>query len=212
MLYLSPQLVDSNEMPRTKNIQIHSGAVWKTRNSPKSDQIKTTISLAPAHIKKTGPIFDLAMALCFLKSSNQISFSNNGDIFIASTDGSTPPINISDGTSIDNKVSLPNSPAVATWSPDGTKIAFVSERDGGREIYVMNSDGSEQTRLMTGDGNSPAWSPDGSQIAFESRREGDNQIYLMNSSCHPSTSNPTYSTSSPTATTRPVIVYRRLQS
>jgi hypothetical protein len=36
---LSPQLVDSNEMPRKKNIQIHSGAVWKTRNSPKSDQL-----------------------------------------------------------------------------------------------------------------------------------------------------------------------------
>ena len=59
-------------------------------NSPKSDQIKTTISLAPAHIKKTGPIFDLAMALCFLKSSNQISFSNKARIFIGelSLDGS----------------------------------------------------------------------------------------------------------------------------
>jgi magnesium chelatase family protein len=50
--------------------------------SPKKDQIKTTISLAPAHIKKVGPIFDLAMALCFLKSSKQISFSNKERVFI----------------------------------------------------------------------------------------------------------------------------------
>jgi magnesium chelatase family protein len=50
--------------------------------SPKKDQIKTTISLAPAHVKKVGPIFDLAMALCFLKASQQISFSNKDRIFI----------------------------------------------------------------------------------------------------------------------------------
>lgn len=51
-------------------------------DSPKNDQIKTTISLAPADIKKTGPIFDLAMALCFLKATKQITFSNNLRIFI----------------------------------------------------------------------------------------------------------------------------------
>jgi Tol biopolymer transport system component len=39
----------------------------------------------------------------------------------------------------------------AVWSPDGTKIAFVSARDGDREIYVMRSDGSHQRRLTTND-------------------------------------------------------------
>jgi Tol biopolymer transport system component len=33
------------------------------------------------------------------------------------------------------------------WSPDGRKIAFVSNRDGGYGIYVMNADGSGQQRL-----------------------------------------------------------------
>ncbi len=51
-------------------------------DSPKKDQTRTTISLAPADIKKTGPIFDLAMALCFLKASKQISFSSDKKIFI----------------------------------------------------------------------------------------------------------------------------------
>jgi len=34
-----------------------------------------------------------------------------------------------------------------SWSPDGTKITFLSDRDGNDEIYTMNPDGSGQTRL-----------------------------------------------------------------
>ena len=34
-----------------------------------------------------------------------------------------------------------------TWSPDGKKIAFVSDRDDNKEIYIMNADGSGQMPL-----------------------------------------------------------------
>jgi Tol biopolymer transport system component len=73
-----------------------------------------------------------------------------------------------------------------TWSPDGEKIAFVSNRDAGNEIYSMNSDdGSDVTRLTDDDANHlyPSWSPDGEKIAFSSNREGDEnyEIYAMNS-------------------------------
>ncbi len=60
-----------------------------------------------------------------------------------------------------------------SWSPDGTRLAFVSNRDGNDEIYVMNADGSSQTRLTNNAAFDfdPAWSPDGTRIAFTSTRD-----------------------------------------
>jgi Tol biopolymer transport system component len=67
------------------------------------------------------------------------------------------------------------------WSPDGSKLAFVSglaAKDAG--IYVMDADGTDARRVTDGgalvDGSDlgPAWAPDGSRIAFtrEGREEG----------------------------------------
>lgn len=59
-------------------------------------------------------------------------------------------------------------------SPDGQKIAFMSNRDGNWEIYVSNTDGSGMQRLTDDPANDglPAWSPDGQVIAFVSNRGG----------------------------------------
>ena len=48
-----------------------------------------------------------------------------------------------------------------SWSPDGKKIAFQSNRDRDSEIYVMNADGSKQERLTNSSGIdlNPSWSP-----------------------------------------------------
>jgi serine/threonine-protein kinase len=69
----------------------------------------------------------------------------------------------------------------AAWSPDGTRIAFVSNRDGRFHLYVMSADGSGVQQLTTGDAQerSPAWSPDGTRIAFSSNRGGGDQIYVL---------------------------------
>jgi Tol biopolymer transport system component len=66
-----------------------------------------------------------------------------------------------------NPVNLTDNPAddyFPAWSPDGTRIAFVSYRDGNPEIYVMNADGSNPARLTDNPASdySPSWSP-GSQ-------------------------------------------------
>ena len=68
------------------------------------------------------------------------------------------------------------------FSPDGTRIAFMSTRDGNAEIYVMNVDGSNLRRLTNhpADDVTPTWSPSGGQIAFTSDRSGRPQIYIMN--------------------------------
>jgi TolB protein len=68
------------------------------------------------------------------------------------------------------------------WAPDGSKLAFTSNRDGNPEIYVMNKDGSGLRRMTNSPtiDVSPTWSPTGNQLAWVSDRTGLPKIYLMN--------------------------------
>jgi TolB protein len=71
------------------------------------------------------------------------------------------------------------------WSPDGSRIAFQSNRDGSSEIFVMNADGSNVIQLTSNDSSvsnqAPDWSPDGKRIVFVSTRDGNTEIYVMSS-------------------------------
>jgi hypothetical protein len=58
-------------------------------------------------------------------------------------------------------IKLANAGYRASWSPDGTRIAFSKGNDG---IWVMGQDGSNPVKLA--DGGVPVWSPDGSKIVF----------------------------------------------
>jgi Tol biopolymer transport system component len=70
----------------------------------------------------------------------------------------------------------------ASYSPDGTKIAFMNNYDGDYEICVMNADGSGVRQLTKNSATDtyPTWSPDGTEIAFASNRDGDFDIWVMN--------------------------------
>jgi len=63
--------------------------------SPKQKNQKITISLAPADVKKEGPIFDLAIALAYLKAAEEINFDPESKIFLGelSLDGKLRKIN-----------------------------------------------------------------------------------------------------------------------
>ena len=93
-----------------------------------------------------------------------------------------------DGTSETN---LTNNPAIdmtPEWSPDGTKIAFASDRDGFPvllDIFVMNADGTNPINLTNSVNTdlAPSWSPDGTKIAFHTFRDAgiglQSEIYVM---------------------------------
>jgi Tol biopolymer transport system component len=70
-----------------------------------------------------------------------------------------------------------------SWAPDGSAIAFDSNRNGQLEIYAMNVDGSDQTRLTSSGALDalPSWSPDSRHIAFVSDRirRGVRRVYVM---------------------------------
>ena len=95
----------------------------------------------------------------------------NREIYVMGPDGSNP-------------VNLTNNPAddmQPSWSPDGSLIAFVSNREtdggGGQFVYVMDSNGENVRQLNTENESTwPDWSPDGRMITYTAF--GD--IYAIN--------------------------------
>lgn len=105
--------------------------------------------------------------------------AGNWDIYLQRV-GGTNAINLTGNCSADDM-----HPA---FSPDGERIAFHSERDGGG-IFVMGATG-ESVRRLSNFGFNPAWSPDGKQIVFgtamawgpESRIAAESRLWVMNAS------------------------------
>jgi Tol biopolymer transport system component len=88
----------------------------------------------------------------------------------------------------------------ASWSPSGSKIAFVSNRDGREQVYVMNADGTGQTKVTsTGLNDDVTWSLDGSKLAISHFEAENYEIYSIN----PDGSGATNLTNSPASDNSP---------
>ena len=68
------------------------------------------------------------------------------------------------------------------WSPDGTRIAYVTDVSGDEELILMNVDGSGKTPIATGTSNErrPRWDPTSTLLMFISDVTGTPQIYTYN--------------------------------
>ncbi len=71
------------------------------------------------------------------------------EIYVMDADGGNPQ----------RLTNHPGTDAYSSWSPDGERIVFMSERDGNKEVYVMDADGGNQRNLTNNlhDDCCPSW-------------------------------------------------------
>lgn len=76
-----------------------------------------------------------------------------------------------------------NEPIISpTWSPDGTKVAYVSFENKKPVVYVQDLTSRQRTVVANyrGSNSAPSWSPDGSKLALALSRNGYTQVYVVN--------------------------------
>lgn len=69
------------------------------------------------------------------------------------------------------------------FSPDGSRVVFVSDRTGNQEIWIADADGKNQRQLTDSNGltGSPRFSPDGKFVAFDAASENTRDIFIVSS-------------------------------
>ena len=147
--------------------------VW-IMNADGSNQIRLTTNQG-ANGQANNPVFNHDGTRIAFDTVRNLLTGNNREIYSIRTDG-TDEVRLTTTAGIDME---------ATYSPDGSRIVFISYRDGAAtngEIYTMRADGTDPQRITrtTFRESRPTFSPDGAQIVFMADYDGSLQLHAMN--------------------------------
>jgi len=135
------------------------------------------------HISIDVPTDAVAMRPSHISASNAIEgfeLSPKGEraVFVARGEVFTVPIEKGPTRNLTNSSNAHDK--WGRWSPDGAKIAYVSDADGEDEVYLISQDGSGKSEQLTHDFRAmlyaPEWAPDGKRIAFSDK---DGNLYVL---------------------------------
>jgi Tol biopolymer transport system component len=152
------------------------------RWSPNNDRIAFAESRATSTSIYVATIAGATVALLTSVAGDEVGgWSRDGDnIAFAVREGPEQGIYRRNPDGV-NEFRVTNNPDYSpVWSPDSSKLAFLSERDGNPELYVMDADASNVKRLTETDAAEYdiSWSPNGQSILFVSERDDNPEIYV----------------------------------
>jgi len=121
----------------------------------------------PSQVSAAGNVEDWALS----PKGERAVFVARGDIFTAPIEKG-PTRNLTRSSGAHDKW--------ARWSPDGRRIAFISDKSGEEEVWLINQDGTGKPEQLTTGGKAmryaPEWAPDGKRLAFGDK---DGKLYVL---------------------------------
>jgi len=155
-----------------------TGVTWASDNPPVAavaeDGTVSTASYGHAHITATAPGGRRAVAEVFVQGEIVLASSRTGRFQLYAAERA----NLAQLRKVMDDTAVATEPA---FSPDGSRIAFTSTRDGQAEIYVMDADGTSAARLTNSPGadDDASFTADGQAVVFHSQRTGHRQVFLQ---------------------------------
>ncbi|MDQ3801890.1 MAG: peptidase S41, partial [Acidobacteriota bacterium] len=145
--------------------------IFDTRNrksAPVSINVPTdAVASRPSRIPVANFIADISLS----PKGERVLFGARGEVFSAPAEKGVTR-NLTQTSGVHDKF--------PRWSPDGSRVAYISDRTGEEEIWIVPQDGSKPAEQITTGGKAmryaPEWSPDGKYIAFSDK---DGKVYVL---------------------------------
>lgn len=150
------------------NGELHVYDTKSKKNTPISILVPDDgLARRPSRVSVANLIQDVSLS----PKGERVLFGARGDIFTAPAEKG-PTRNLTRSSNAHDKW--------PRWSPDGSRIAFISDKSGEEEVYVVAQDGLALPEQLTQGGKAmryaPEWSPDGKRIAFGDK---DGKLFVL---------------------------------